>query len=585
VAVAWDRYDGGAYDVHCRLRLSSGEWLPPARVSAGPGNALCPQLGVGEDGSVFCCWVAAEDVADSRGILDQHHRVRCARLTGGQWLPTGDGEEGTVADLAHGLLPRRAIWGYLGRRRRPFFRRDERGRLWLLWERKTDPDAETREGELLGRAYVGDRWDPPVRLAEGFAYYVVEETAAGSAPQWLARRAAWGRAAWDLQVTRGAVLRARPGDGAAPATEPGDWRDWRPTALPEALALPTAPPPVTIGDEDYDLYFGDLHAHTTLSADAEGEVDELYHYARDKACLDFVALVDNDCYQCPMTASEFEVAMTCAELYDDPGRFVALRGYEWTRWDRERESHPDHRTVLFPADGDIFRHVDAGTPANSDLAREVEARGGLLLSQHWDWTLTDGAAEAGLEVCSAWDYYVDRPGPFHRELVAARRLAFIGGSDSHRRNPGTGGALTGVYARELTRAGIFEALRARRVYATSGSRIALDFRVNGTPMGGEVACSGAPVLTVSVRGTRPLRSLAVVRGVVGGAVEEVQPVRVQTLAGETAEVRWADESCPSATVFYYVIARQEGEDVRYPSNLVVAQGCRAWSSPTWVRRG
>jgi len=36
-----------------------------------------------------------------------------------------------------------------------------------------------------------------------------------------------------------------------------------------------------------------------------------------------------------------------------------------------------------------------------------------------------------------------------------------------------------LYAGELTREGVFEALRARRTFAVTGDRIALDFRING----------------------------------------------------------------------------------------------------------
>ena len=49
-----------------------------------------------------------------------------------------------------------------------------------------------------------------------------------------------------------------------------------------------------------------------------------------------------------------------------------------------------------------------------------------------------------------------------------------------------GGALTGVWAEALTREALFEALWARRCFATNGARVMLDVRVNGMPMGSEV---------------------------------------------------------------------------------------------------
>src|SRR5207247_269967 len=49
------------------------------------------------------------------------------------------------------------------------------------------------------------------------------------------------------------------------------------------------------------------------------------------------------------------------------------------------------------------------------------------------------------------------------------------------------GGLTAVWAPELTREALFEALHARRTYATTTARILVDFRVNDAPMGSEIA--------------------------------------------------------------------------------------------------
>jgi hypothetical protein len=90
-------------------------------------------------------------------------------------------------------------------------------------------------------------------------------------------------------------------------------------------------------------------------------------------------------------------------------------------------------------------------------------------------------------------------------------MGFVGGSDDHRGALGDShvsardtffsahNGLVAVYARELTRASLWEAFFARRVYATSGARIALDFRVNGVPMGGELAVPAGNELCVTIR--------------------------------------------------------------------------------------
>ena len=86
------------------------------------------------------------------------------------------------------------------------------------------------------------------------------------------------------------------------------------------------------------------------------------------------------------------------------------------------------------------------------------------------------------------------------EEVLARgfRVGFIGGSDDHTGRQGlvypnrrsnnvvtfdVKGGLMGLYARELTREAVWEAMRARRTYATNGERIYLQDRLWRSPHG------------------------------------------------------------------------------------------------------
>ncbi len=85
---------------------------------------------------------------------------------------------------------------------------------------------------------------------------------------------------------------------------------------------------------------------------------------------------------------------------------------------------------------------------------------------------------------------------------------------------GTGG-LAGILAADLTRSGVQEALRSRRVYATSGPRILVQVTLAGHPMGSVIEVlelPDEPTLSVLVLGTAGLRR-----------VDLVQPGRVQSL--------------------------------------------------------
>lgn len=583
--IAWDQFEDGRYQIRARVVHHDGSMSTTWTVSHGAEWQWQPKLGRSHDGAPLCCWVAQTDVRDWRGSIDQWDSVRCAHFDSTSWTPLGDDDVGTVVDLVHGLLAKKEddrLGGYNGRRRYPFLRNDADGNAWVLWERKVQHEGKFGPGHLLGRCLTERGWGPVLEVARNFAFYEVEDRQP-DAPGilWAAMRVPSQRPAWNVYV--GPIkLTLLPDPGSSEVKmKTEQWSGWERITLPDSLEKSQDIPVMIIDGVEHRISFGDPHNHSVLSE--EGEIDELFRYARYKAALDYVAIVDNDCYEIPMTRTQFSISLTWAQWFNEPSRFVTLPGYEWTLWDRERSDHYNHRTVLFPERARIFWHIDPATPTTADLAHRVEQLGGLLFTQHWNWALTDSDAECGLEVCSAWDYYIDHPEPFHRDLCAGRRLALIGGSDSHRRNPGTCGALTGVWARELSREAIFEALRARRCFATSGSKMVLDFRIDDAPMGSEVTTSGHITVVVRVWGTRPLERLTIMRGWVGSDPLQVSVVHECRLSGMYAEVTWHDDP-PPGTSFYYVVAKQAGEDIRYLSNVSIAEGCRAWGSPIWVVR-
>jgi hypothetical protein len=88
----------------------------------------------------------------------------------------------------------------------------------------------------------------------------------------------------------------------------------------------------------------------------------------------------------------------------------------------------------------------------------------------------------------------------------AAHIGLLGNSDNHEQQPGVNDdvALDGssfhnnessgdavVLAATKDRGGVFDGLRARRSYGTSGSRVWLDYSVDGMPMGSSIANSGA----------------------------------------------------------------------------------------------
>jgi hypothetical protein len=154
------------------------------------------------------------------------------------------------------------------------------------------------------------------------------------------------------------------------------------------------------------LWFGDPHLHSRLSCDLDGELDELYHFARDVAQLDFVAFTDNDCtrYTEPLTPADWTHARRAANYFNDPGRFTAFVAWEYTLHQPPDAADPlnSHRSVIFPDDdGPIYSWWDGRAPTPPHLVALLRGTRVLLHHHHpvgfdiTDDSLTSKSARAG----------------------------------------------------------------------------------------------------------------------------------------------------------------------------------------------
>jgi len=111
-------------------------------------------------------------------------------------------------------------------------------------------------------------------------------------------------------------------------------------------------------------------------------------------------------------------------------------------------------------------------------------------------------------------------------LRRGHHLGFIAGSNSHYGMPGVSveetprdkyidprPGLTAVYANELSRGAIFDAIRNRRCYATTGARIVADYSVNGVKAGGtiELERDNPRHIQIEAHGTAPIERVDIIR--------------------------------------------------------------------------
>lgn len=335
----------------------------------------------------------------------------------------------------------------------------------------------------------------------------------------------------------------------------------------------------------YTLLWGDLHGHSNLS-DGTGTPDDYYRYARDVSGLDVSALTDHDAHGLWALDDRPDLWRRIGEVtrsFYAPGRFVTFNAYEWTNWKY------GHKHVLY-GDGDpapllSMRSPDSDTPEK--LWKALEGHDAITIPHHpgggpvpTDWEHHDPRFEPLVEICSIhgsserWDcpHMIHRPVQGHfvvDALARGYRLGFLGSGDTHNGHPGQGDpsapvtGLAGIFARDRSRASVLEAMRARRVFATTGARITVLFWIDDRFMGEETKLApGAPVAyRGEVFADEPIDTVEVVKD--GAVLGVARPGTTR------ARIEGMDPDPPkSGHGYYYIRVTQFDEE-------------QAWSSPVF----
>ncbi len=283
----------------------------------------------------------------------------------------------------------------------------------------------------------------------------------------------------------------------------------------------------------YQPFWGDLHGQSEETV-GTNPVSSYFRFAREAALIDFAGHQGND-FQ--ITQAVWTEIREQANTQYDPGRFVTFVGYEWsanTPLGGDRNVYypgndgPLHRSshVLIPDKSDSDTDCTHVTELYDTLRSHVKdsRNGDVLLLPHvggryanLNWH--DPILEPLIEVYSEWGEFEW----FLREaLEKGYRVGFTAGSDDHKGRPGAAppgsgsfgvyGGLTCIYAVELTREGLWEALKTRRCYGTTGGRILLEVTADGQPMGAAYQASQPPEIAVKMVGTAPIERIDIFRG-------------------------------------------------------------------------
>ncbi|MFN8456820.1 MAG: CehA/McbA family metallohydrolase [Anaerolineae bacterium] len=315
-----------------------------------------------------------------------------------------------------------------------------------------------------------------------------------------------------------------------------------------------------VSAQGMNIYFGDLHSHTSYS-DGAGTPAQAFATARANG-LDFMALSEH-CFM--MSPAEWADVKTQANLATINGQFVALPAFEYSHqyghinvFESEtyvRSDDPNYDTLP-----EFYNWLIAQPLAFAQFNHPRKEPG-------LDWNFNDFAfnSQADLKIILQELQTADQ---FFLALNTGWHLGTLKNRDTHAPNWGINPWM-GLIAPSLTKDSIVEALRKRRTFfvSPSDSNLALVLQANGAWMGSAIPFNtGAINFTINAYDPDP----------------KGKPLRINLYENG---VRIATTLLPGSTVYTWqpVVAAKLGR-YYYAEAYYSGWLYPAYSSPIWVEQ-
>jgi hypothetical protein len=370
-----------------------------------------------------------------------------------------------------------------------------------------------------------------------------------------------------------------------------------------ALTLPTltlgasagvAQTPPAATTQGYQLFFGDLHAHTNYS-DGKGTPWRAFREARE-AGADFFATTDHVHYPYGPTGLTTELwadTLEAAETLTQDGEFVAIPGYEL--WLPETgELNVFDAEEIYLEDGNPAGHgFDNGLHVNiREALRNLYdwlAETGAIGQWNHPWLFGNGssttpleeffnfgfrtaARDRGIAVVEAYNNgsYANA---YVRALDAGWHVLPAANSDTHSADWIAGSEVrTVLLAEQLTADDLYDAMRASRGYATRDRNLQIRYTLDGAVMGSEL--SPAPIYDLTVDISDP-----------DGATDAITRIDVISDGGKVvahknvnaADVQWSTTLASEDESYFFV-------RVTTRSGAGGEPRVTAWTAPVWTGR-
>ena len=310
-----------------------------------------------------------------------------------------------------------------------------------------------------------------------------------------------------------------------------------------------------------NLYWGDLHSHCSISY-GHGTVEQAL--ARAAGQLDFCSVTGHAFW--PDMPSDRE---TYGEIIDyHNSGFATLAGNWRSLLDLQSAGTQDGRLIVFPSyewhsckygdhnvygpDAELALLDAPDLPALRHILRKA---GGIAIPHHIgypagyrgiDWRYFSEECSPFVEIFSLHGCSVSEEAPYPmlhdmgpRDFGSTadagwrmgHRFGIVGGTDHHAAYPGShGDGRMGVFASELTRQSLWEAFRARRVFAATGDRIDARMFVDDAWIGQSIRAPAKRHVQVSVQSADALDKVEVIKN--GRVIHRLFPTPAATVESD-----------------------------------------------------
>lgn len=553
---AWDAWDGSAYRIFAARRTETGGWSEPAQVSGAErrGLDLAPDV-VAADGRAWVVWNRSAPWGHVNHRFNHVRSLHAADVTVGAGgalsaRPAPGAFMGEAGRLPVPSLPflHSSEYEFVN----PQAARVRLGTRGPVVFYRSFRSAEFKDfgWEIYAVALDDGGWSAPRRVsaAAGFPdtpYGVVRAPQAGLAAgdAWLMayhvgdypldpdRHPSKPVAGHRLAIER--VTVEPPSAAAGPREHAGgdDAAARRVPAPSPRRAAAGARRRLSVDGSTYELLWGDLHRHNTISkcmSANDGDPLDHWRWVQDVGELDFYSLTEHLGY---MSDLEWHRVTDLAQQLASGG-VLALCGFEFS-------NYPGHTNFFFIDDAvaaDVRAACLRGSHDSlSDIWPKLDALGlqGKVLAVRHNQSSNGGGLGRGWhdaeDLESTYGPHYERVvegiqtrGEYKEWLRSLWRRGFkvgvVGASDHSRAAPFVQG-LTGLWVppEDGTREGVMRALHDRRSFATNGVRLSVYLSAagdSGTRLGmGEAGRIEGPVrLRVQVQGTRDIDTVEVYRG-------------------------------------------------------------------------